>query len=186
MKGISLARKYSKALVETVKDEKELETIKKELNFIMSMINKDENMKVSMETPLLSYSQKIEVLDIFKDKANLSDKVYKFFIVVIEENRMIFLEKMIELIDECWYQMHDMEKLKVYSAYPLDSAMENELLEKLQKVFNKKIVLEKEIDKTLIAGIKVERGSIYYDFSIEGNLKKLKESLISGFSTQEN
>lgn len=183
MREISLARKYSKALIDTLKDEIEFKGIKKELLQFHRILNEDKNLKASMETPLLSYKQKIEVLDIIKKKLGLSRKIYKFFRVVIEENRMIYLGKMIELMDDCWYQLNGMEKLKVYSAYPLDEKMEKDLLKKLQNVFNKKIVLEKEIDKSLIAGIKIERKSVYYDFSIAGNLKKLKESLVSGFST---
>ena len=50
----------------------------------------------------------------------------------------------------------------------------------LEKKLNKKIVLEKEIDSSLIAGIKLKKGSIYYDFSIDGNLKRLYKTLTEG------
>jgi F0F1-type ATP synthase delta subunit len=35
------------------------------------------------------------------------------------------------------------------------------------------------IDPSLIAGLKVQRGSVFYDFSIQGNLKKLKDALLT-------
>jgi F0F1-type ATP synthase delta subunit len=61
----------------------------------------------------------------------------------------------------------------------LSEKLENRLKKNLEKSFDKKIVIDKEIDPSLIAGIKIQRGSIFYDFSIEGNLKKLKDAILT-------
>ena len=59
------------------------------------------------------------------------------------------------------------------------------LIKNLEESFNKKIIIEKEVDPSLIAGIKIQRGLVYYDFSIQGNLKKLKEALVADESLSE-
>ena len=98
--------------------------------------------------------------------------------VLTEKNRMIFLDVIIKLLEELWFERNGVEKLKILSAVKLSKKLEQKLIKNLEKSFNKKIVLEKEIDKSLIAGIKIQKGSIFYDFSIEGNLSKLKDSLL--------
>ncbi|MCP5053482.1 MAG: F0F1 ATP synthase subunit delta [bacterium] len=82
-------------------------------------------------------------------------------------------------LEELWFEKNGIEKLKVFSAIPLSAKLEKQLVKNLSKSFDKTIILESEIDKTLIAGIKIQRGLVYYDFSIEGNLGKLKEALLS-------
>ena len=62
-----------------------------------------------------------------------------------------------------------------------ENRREKKLIDELEKSYNKKVVIEKEVDKSLIAGIKIQRGSIFYDFSVNGNLNKLKHAL-----TEEN
>ncbi|MEN8154873.1 MAG: ATP synthase F1 subunit delta [Acidobacteriota bacterium] len=182
MKERSLARKYTKALVETLNNEDEYRSVKGEVLLFLDMISKDKNLFAGMSTLLFSYQQKLSVLDLLKSKAELNKKTYNFLNVVLEENRIVYLEKMVELMDELWFETQGIEKLKIFSAKVIESDLEKKLIDNLERSFKKKVVLEKEIDRSLIAGIKIQRGSVYYDFSIEGNLKKLKESLLDDLS----
>jgi F-type H+-transporting ATPase subunit delta len=109
---------------------------------------------------------------------------------LIDANRLSVIESIIESIEDLWFEKTGVEKYTVYSAIELSDKLEKKLLTHLEKKLDKKIVLEKEIDQSLIAGLKLKKGSIYYDFSIDGNLKKLYETLsegsIEGSIIQEN
>ena len=74
--------------------------------------------------------------------------------------------------------MHDVEKITVFSAIELDGAQKERLLGNLQKALHKPVSLQFGIDPALIAGISLQRGSLHYDFSLAGSLKKLRESLV--------
>jgi F-type H+-transporting ATPase subunit delta len=179
LKENSLAKRYAAGLIKTLKDEKEYQDVKKELEQFLELLNSIDQFKAGMETLLFSKTQKVEVLDSLNKKIKFKDKTYQFLLTVLDENRLIYLGTMIELLEELWFEQSGIEKLKVYSAIPLNTKLEKKLVDNLEKAFHKSIVLEKEIDKSLIAGIKIQRGLVYYDFSIEGNLKKLKEALLS-------
>jgi len=174
----SLAKRYAKGLIKTIKNEKEYIVVKKELGKFLKILNDNVELKAGLETLLFTKKQKKEMVNEINKKVRFHKKTFNFLMVLMEENRMILLNVIIQLLEELWFERKGVEKLKVLSAVKLSKKLEQKLIKNLEKSFNKKIVLEKEIDKSLIAGIKIQKGSIFYDFSIEGNLSKLKDALL--------
>lgn len=181
MKEHSVAKRYASGLVKSIESSHEYQTIKTELIEFLRILNSIDTFKAGMETALFSINQKTDVLTSVNSRIKLLPKTYQFLMTVIEENRLIFLESMIHLMEELWLEKNGIEKLKVFSVVPLTPVLESRLVHNLEKAFKKKIMIEKEIDPTLIAGIKIQRGLVFYDFSIEGNLKKLKEVLLADY-----
>ena len=135
-----------------------------------------------MGTLLFSKSQKTEILDTLNRQINFNEKTYRFLRTILEENRLMVLDSIIMMLEDLWFEKNGIEKLMVFSAVPLGPAQEKKLIKNLEAAFKKDIVIEKEVDPSMIAGLKVQRGHVFYDFSIEGNLKKLKEILVAGDS----
>ncbi len=178
MKDNSLAKRYAKALVDTVATENEFDAARKELELFSEVVNNNSDLKAGMETLLFSKEQKIEVLAALNEKLSLSEKTYNFIRTITEANRMAHLEGIIQVMKELWNEKSGILELKVSSAVPLEGDLEGKLIGELEKAFGKKIVLQKETDPSLIAGIRIQKGSIFYDFSINGNLQKLRNVLL--------
>jgi F-type H+-transporting ATPase subunit delta len=179
LKESRIARRYAEGLIKTLADENEYLTTKRELEEFLNVLKSIDEFRAGMETPMFSKSQKKEILDSIHQKITFTKKTYQFLLTVVEENRLIFLDAIIQLLEKLWFEKNGIEKLQVFSAIPLSAKLEKQLIENLEAAFNKKIVIEKEIAPSLIAGIKIQRGLVFYDFSIEGNLKKLKEALLA-------
>jgi len=179
LKKVSLAKKYAKALAESMRTDEEYKKIRTELEQFLTFLSSDQKLQAGLETMLLGTVQKLEILDIYRSEAGIREKTYNFLKTLIENNRMTYLETMVEILEDQWYESRGIEKFVLISAVELDLDQENKLKDRLKKVLNKDVVFEKKIDPSLLAGIKLMKGSIYYDFSIEGNLKKLRESLVS-------
>lgn len=180
MKENSIAKRYAKGLIKTIKDESQYREVRKQLEEFSKLMNSNPEFKAGMETMLFSKGQKKELLEAIHQKVQFNEKTFNFLLILLEENRAAVLENVIEVVEELWLEINNIEKLNVFSAVELKSEVERKLIENLEKSFDKKIILDKKIDPTLIAGIKIQRGSVFYDFSIEGNLQKLKEALLSG------
>ncbi len=177
MKKVSLAKKYTRALAETIDNNSEYMTIKSELEQFAEFLNSDLKLKAGIETMLLGFAQKLDILNIYKNETGIGDKVYNFLKILIENNRISYLETIMEVFEDQWYESRGIEKFMLISAVELDKEQENNLREKLENALGKDVAFDKKTDPSLLAGIKLRKGSIYYDFSIEGNLKKLRESL---------
>lgn len=180
MKESSVAKRYATGLIKTLTSENEYQLIKKELETFLQVLDSIEEFKTGMGTLLFSKSQKKEILDTLDQKVKLNKKTYQFLWTILEENRLMVLDSIITILEDLWFEKNGIEKLKVYSAVALGPAQEKKLITNLEAAFKKRIVIEKEVDPSLLAGLKVRRGHVFYDFSIEGNLKKLKDALVAG------
>lgn len=68
--------------------------------------------------------------------------------------------------------------LKIITAFPLNERNRKVVIETLQNVFKKKILLEEEVDPSILGGLIVQRGSRYFDGSVLGQLQQIKHQLI--------
>lgn len=182
MKETSAAKRYAAGLIKTLTSEQEYREIKKELETFLEVISHIEEFKTGMGTLLFSKSQKKEILDTLHQKIKLNKKTYQFLWTILEQNRLMALDSIIMMLEDLWFEKNRIEKLMVFSAVPLGPEQEKKLIKNLEAAFKKRIVIEKEVAPSMIAGIKIQRGHVFYDFSIEGNLKKLKEALVAGDS----
>ncbi|MGD2089865.1 MAG: ATP synthase F1 subunit delta [Candidatus Aminicenantes bacterium] len=185
MKETSTAKRYAAGLIKTLTNEKEYREIKKELETFLEVISRIEEFKTGKGTLLFSKSQKKEILDTLNQQIKFNKKTYQFLRTILEENRLMVLDSIIMMLEDLWFEKNGIEKLKVYSVVPLGPEQEKKLTNNLEAAFKKRIVIEKEVDPSMIAGIKIQRGHVFYDFSIAGNLKKLKEVLVAGDSFTE-
>jgi F-type H+-transporting ATPase subunit delta len=182
----SVAKRYARALIKAIEDEQEYLEIKKELETFAELLKQNAEFKVGMETFLFSKPRKKELLDTIYKDIKLREKTYHFLLTLVEENRMMLLAIIIQLLETQWLEANGIEKLKVYSAVALSEKLEKKLIKGLEKSFARKIKIEKKIDPSLVAGIKVQRGSIFYDFSIAGNLRKFKDALLTSTGVEKS
>jgi ATP synthase F1 delta subunit len=109
---------------------------------------------------------------------NLHATSFRFLQTVAGENRFAYLEQIVRQLPDAWCTVHGVEKITVFSATELDVRQRERLLGNLKKALHKPIRLQFRTDPDLIAGISLQRGSLRYDYSLAGRLKKLRESLV--------
>ena len=178
MKESSLFKRYAKALVLTVADESEFMRISSDLGAVLDLLAADEKLKIGMTTFMIPLPEKIKALKIISDKMNLHATSFRFLQTVAGENRFAYLEQIVRQLPDAWCSVHGVEKITVFSATELDGRQRERLLGNLEKALHKPIRLQFRTDPDLIAGISLQRGSLRYDYSLAGRLKKLRESLV--------
>ena len=73
--------------------------------------------------------------------------------------------------------MHGIKNAKVSSAKKLSDTQEDQIKQKLKEKFNSDFILHTHIDKTLIAGLKIQIGSQMIDSTIKSKLNSLKAKM---------
>ncbi len=178
MKGNSLVKRYAKALVLAMDDEAEFQRVRRELLGFLELLAADEHLKIGLATSLISPAEKARALDIVSAKMNLHDKTLQFLLTVAAENRMAFLEPMVQGLARAWHEARGIEIVTVDSVVELSAGQKDRLRGKLEKALAGDVALEFRLDPALVAGIRIGRGSVQYDFSLAGSLKKLRETLV--------
>ena len=90
------------------------------------------------------------------------DRVSEFFDCVTVYNELLDMSENISVA-------------KVTTSIELTEAEQKKLKEKLETTYNKKVVLDIKVDKTLLCGIVVEIDGKIIDRSIKKSLKDIKE-----------
>lgn len=67
--------------------------------------------------------------------------------------------------------------VSLLTAYPLDGDESRRFQETVESVFSKKAAVKTDVDKSLIAGIRIKIGDAVYDFSLSGQVEAFKSKL---------
>ncbi|MCU0237460.1 MAG: ATP synthase F1 subunit delta [Acidobacteria bacterium] len=178
MKESSLVKRYAKALVLAMADEAEFRRVRGELLGFMELLASDERLKIGLATSLISPAEKARALEIVSAKMGLHDKTLQFLLTVAAENRMAYLAAMVQALEQAWYEARGIEIVTVDSVVELSSGQKERLRGNLRRALAGEVALQFRLDPELVAGIRIGRGSVQYDFSLAGSLKKLRETLV--------
>lgn len=178
MKESSLVKRYARALVLAMDDEAEFRRSERELRDFLDLLAADKGLKIGLETSLISQAERTRALEIAAAKMALHKKTLQFLLTVASENRMAFLEGMVQQLPGVWYLERGIEKILVASAVELSGSQRERLQRNLEKALARRVVLDFQMEPGLIAGLRLGRGSVQYDFSLAGSLKKLRETLV--------
>lgn len=116
----------------------------------------------------------ISLYEIVKEgKVGISQTIDNFVKLLIKNNDLSRVDKIIEAFDEYAKEQEGMIEVEAKTARVLDKKDRESIVENLEKTLNKKVSLKEEQDKELIGGIVLK----YKDTVVDGSIKKKLESL---------
>lgn len=168
-----LDRRYALALYDTCIEKGNVEQVLYEFKTIIEdMMNNEDLMKL-IKHPHISKSAKIRIFkEIFGGK--ITDELLNFLILLVERERILFLKEKYEQFRLIHLERTNTVIAKVKTVVPLDDDQKTALKDKLEKLYEKTVIVEEEIDKSLIGGIVIRVGSDIIDGSIKNKLKEMK------------
>jgi len=176
-----LAKRYAKALVESIKEKGEdFEKALEELKLIKEFLQKNPKLYRFLRQPVIPRDDKVQMGKAFLDDLKISERIRNFLLLLIEKERIPLLDA---IMDESRYIMDEVlgqVRGKVKSARPLTEEEIKDLRKSFEEVIGKKVVLEVEVDPSLIGGVVTLLEGIAFDGSVKGNLEQIKEKLMEG------
>ena len=172
--GTTIARPYAEALFKLSLDEGE--KFNDELNFLATVL-RDKDLNLYLSNPTVSKDKgKKFVLSILPENFNQSLK--NFFELLVDNSRIIFFEEILQQFHNLENEHNKILEAKILSAFELLENQKDSIKERLEKKFDKKVVLSCIVDKTLIGGVTIIIGDYVVDGSIKRNLEVLKNSIL--------
>ncbi|MCQ2957531.1 MAG: ATP synthase F1 subunit delta [Candidatus Gastranaerophilales bacterium] len=176
-KNITLAQRYTKALLQTAKENNSVEKIGNDLKEIINSFTTNPDIADFFTSPVIKKEDKKEILEkSFKDK--IDEKLYNFLNVLADKNRMFLLPDVEYLYNQMLKTEANIIEVEVQSVIELDDDMNNQLKTKLQNMTGKTIELKHKINKDIIGGVILSYDGKVIDGSIKTQLKKLQMQLI--------
>lgn len=170
--NITIARPYAEAALDTAKEESAMDTWSSMLE-ILSLIAKDKDMQMLISNPRVETSVIHEIVtEVCGDK--VSNQSCKNFIqILIDAGRLEQAPEIQQLFELERAEQEGSAKVEVLSAFPLEQSQQDEIAAAMEKRLGKKVVINSEIDESLIGGVVIRSGDSVIDASVKGRLTSL-------------
>ena len=171
-----LDRRYALALYEVAEKNGKVDEYLGDLREICELIDKDEEFQEVIKHPQISTKQKKRVfINIFKGK--IDEELLSF--LLIEKDRILFLKEKLKEMEKIHLDKLNVLQGIVKTTIPLEEYEYNSLVEKLEKKYNKDIILKKIIDPEILGGIYVRIGNDIIDGTVKTRLEDLKKLMLT-------
>jgi len=174
-----VARRYAKALLEIGHKEGRIEEIYTELVKIQDMFKQYPNFWKAVSLPIYPMEGRKKVLGEVMAKAGFSPSVTRFFEILVEKDRIGLLSTIFSIFQELADRAQNRVRGVLFSAEPLEEDDFKKIKDALREFLGKELILEKDVDPSLIGGVKAQIGGIVIDGSVRGQLNRYREKLLT-------
>ena len=171
------ASRYANALFQLAKEAKVLDSISNDLDKIMDLLISDKEFSSFIKNPSIKNVNKLSLLNIISDKLELSKLTKDFIGVVTNKGRVSNIHDIIFSYKELVSDFNGIKNAHVSAAKVLTDEQVASIKEKLKEKFSAEFNLHTHIDKSLIAGLKIQIGSQMIDSTIKSKLNALKAKM---------
>ena len=173
-----IAKRYAKAFFAFASEHGVLDQSAEEVRGFSSLVAAHGDLNNVLSNPVYEISDRKAVLSAVVAKTTISDGVKGFLLLLVEKNKMKYLELIVSYLDQMVDEAEGRLHVDVLSATPLDDATVNRLKQKLAELTNKDVQLSLKVDESLIGGLVTRFAGMVYDGSIRTQLNNLGENLI--------
>lgn len=173
--GISaVAERYATALFELSVDNRALDEVDGDLNQLAAMITESEDLRRVLESPVISRDDQTKAVDAIAEKAGFTETVRNFLGVVAGNHRLFALDDMIRAWRALLADHRGEITADVITATALNDSQRKAVETALKEATGSQVLINEEIDASLIGGMIVRVGSRMVDSSLKTKLQRLQ------------
>jgi len=178
VKQLILAKRYAKAIFSLGKEQGKVETYAETLNGIAGLYDDPElEVEDALTNPLYPLEARQKVMAKVAEASDADLVMTSFLNLLIEKKRVDVLPEIASAVQEMVDREENISHGSVTSAIELDSALLEKIQATLQNITGNKVILETQVDPSIIGGIVAKVGDLVLDGSIRTQLNGLKESI---------
>lgn len=172
-----LNRRYALALYKIGEEKGKVEEYLEQLKQVVSIIEENPAFVEIIKDPEISTLEKKNMFtDVFKDK--IDDDVFSFLLILIEKGRINDIRGKLREMENIYLEKHDTVVAKVKTVIPLTDDETKTLKDKLEKKFNKKVLIKSELDPSIIGGVYINVDNQVMDGTIKSKLSEMKKIML--------
>lgn len=170
-------REYAEALFALAAEEGISEEILSDLHLVREAFSAEPEYTQLLSTPAIPVSERLSAIE-----EAFGSRVHEYCVyflkLLCEKGRMHLLFDCIGEFEKIYLALKGRSTAHITSAVPLTEEQKQRLLEKLEKVTNKKIDPVYSVDPALVGGICVETDGTLYDGTLKRRLRDIKEVMM--------
>ena len=176
----SLARRYTKALFQLAREAGQEEVIGRQVEEFFTAYS-GSDLQTVLTNPAFDVPTRKRILIQVGNTQQLSVLTIHFLSLLLERDRLGHLPGIVSCYRRLLNEAKGRVEAKVVSAAALDSALAERVRAQLRGLSGKDVVMEQEVDPSLLGGMTVELAGKVYDGSIRTQLEKMKQRIARGY-----
>lgn len=175
-KLITLAKRYSDAIMEIAKEKNELDNVFEDLKNVVSVYDYSKDMRNFLEHPAIAAKDKKELIQsIFEGK--ISNDTLNLLYTLLDKNKFYLIDTILYCYENSLNEAKNILKVDVISAIEIDEDLKENLKSKLEAKLHKSIALHYEINPDIIAGLVLKIKDKTIDGSMAHKLQSMQKQL---------
>ena len=178
MRHTILARRYAKALFSLGKEQGTTEKYSAILAEIAALYDdRSVGVRDAVTNPLYPIDVRQKIMAKLAELSQADTIMTNFLNLLIEKKRADILPDIAHEMQVIVDKDQNISRGSIISAIELDSALLKKIQSTLEKITGSKVILETQVDSSIIGGIIAKVGDLVLDGSIRTQLNGLKESI---------
>jgi len=177
-----LAYRYADGLFlycrEKTKEKSKLLQYLEDVKLITKYLKENPDLYKIIMQPNFEESKKISLFNSTLKNLIVNKDLFDFYRLLIEKHRINLYNEIANEFEKLIYKQIRKIKITIESAEKLNENLLKKIKEKFEKYFQKEVELILKINKQLIGGCKIYKGSEVYDCSILTYLNEFKQTLL--------
>ena len=172
MAGTRAAIRYSKAILDLANSKGVAEVVSDDMKTIAATINGNLELTTFIQNPTIKVEVKEKaLLEVFAESNSVTKGLFH---LLFENKRFEILGAIAVEYGKLSDLANGKELAQVTTAFPMDAALEAQVLAKIATLSDKKITLENIVDPAIIGGFILRIGDKQYNASVYNRLQVLK------------
>lgn len=174
------ARRYAKALYDVAREAGAAEAIGQEMERVAAICAGDPAARGVLTRPWIKPADRRGVAVAIAQKVGARKLVQDFVGLVSERGRADHLPEIVAAYQALVDAELGRTRAQVRTAVALTDGEKRQLSGKLAHALGTRIILEEQVDATLLGGFIAQVGSLIFDGSLDGQLARLRQRLARG------
>lgn len=176
----SVGRRYARAIFSIARDEGLVEQIGRDLAAFARQIEiGGKPLQDVLYTPLYTPSERAGVISRLIPGLGLHPHTGRLIGLLVEKNRLEAFPDIVRAYGELADDAAGRVRASLTSTAPLTPAMRQQVVDALSKATGRQVVLETQVDPSLLGGMVARVGTWLFDASVKARLEQLKLNLTS-------
>ena len=172
-----LDRRYALALYEVAEEKNKVEEYLQDLREICDLIDNNKEFHDVIKHPQINTRKKKQTfINIFKGQ--IDEELLSFLLILIEKDRILFLREKLNEMEKIDLERKNTLKGTIKTAVPLLDSELKQLKDIFEKKYDKNIIFEPVVDRSVLGGVYVRMGNDVIDDTVISKIHEMKDLML--------
>jgi len=180
MHDLSVARRYASAMIDVATEAGVTDRVATDLERFVRLLDEGGgDLRHALCTPVFTVEEREAVLDAILPRLDLHPLTANLLRLANAKRRLPLIADITRAYRDEADARAGRVRVRVSTAIPLDAALEAEIRAAMERVTGKSVILESQVDPSLLGGLVARVGSKVYDSSLRTRLRNIQQALVS-------